>query len=103
VADGAEFVIGPLLPGSVTELANDILVPVPVLTLNYLPDDTLAPPGLYQFALAPEDEARSVAARAIAEGHSRAVARMPSSFSWPLTLRPVDCSSHSSNSITRVT
>jgi outer membrane PBP1 activator LpoA protein len=78
VADGAEFVIGPLLPGSVTELANDILVPVPVLTLNYLPDDTLAPPGLYQFALAPEDEARSVAARAIAEGHSRAVALAPS-------------------------
>ncbi|NIL94562.1 MAG: ABC transporter substrate-binding protein [Woeseiaceae bacterium] len=77
VTDGAEFVIGPLLPNSVTELANDILVPVSVLTLNYLPEDTLAPPGLYQFALAPEDEARSAAARAIADGHDRAVALAP--------------------------
>ena len=77
VADGAEFVIGPLLPKSVIELANDILVPVPVLTLNYLPDDSLAPPGLYQFALAPEDEARSAADRAIADGHTRAVALVP--------------------------
>ena len=78
VADGAEFVIGPLLPRSVIELANDILVPVPVLTLNYLPEDSLAPPGLYQFALAPEDEARSAAERALADGHTRAVALVPS-------------------------
>ena len=77
VADGAEFVIGPLLPKNVVKLANDILVPVPVMTLNYLPDDTLAPPGLYQFALAPEDEARSAAARAIGEGHTHAVALVP--------------------------
>jgi len=77
VAEGAEFVIGPLLKNNVVELANDILVPVPVLTLNYLPDDTLAPPGLYQFALAPEDEARSAALRAIADGHRRAVALVP--------------------------
>ena len=77
VADGAEFVIGPLLRNNVTELANDILVPVPVLTLNYLPEDTLAPPGLYQFALAPEDEARSAAERALADGYARAVALVP--------------------------
>jgi outer membrane PBP1 activator LpoA protein len=77
VADGAEFVIGPLLRDSVIALANDILVPVPVLTLNYLPDDVLAPPGLYQFALAPEDEAASAADRAIADGHMRAVALVP--------------------------
>ncbi len=79
VADGAQFVVGPLLRSSVTELANNILVPVPVLTLNYLPDDVLAPPGLYQFALAPEDEARSAAARAIADGHNFAVALVPNS------------------------
>ncbi|MGI9249245.1 MAG: penicillin-binding protein activator, partial [Woeseiaceae bacterium] len=58
-------------------LANDILVPVPVLTLNYLPEDTLAPPGLYQFALAPEDEAASAAVRAVGDGHTRAVALVP--------------------------
>jgi outer membrane PBP1 activator LpoA protein len=77
VQDGAEFVIGPLLRNSVVELANDILVPVPVLTLNYLPDGVLAPPGLYQFALAPEDEARSAAERALADGRGRAVALVP--------------------------
>jgi len=77
VADGAEFVVGPLLKKNVTELANDILVPVPVLTLNYLPNDTLAPPGLYQFALAPEDEAASAAVRALGDGYTRAVALVP--------------------------
>ncbi len=81
VADGAEFVVGPLLKNSVTELANDILVPVPVLTLNYLPEDALAPPGLYQFALAPEDEAMSAAVRALGDGHTRAVALVPNN-SW---------------------
>jgi outer membrane PBP1 activator LpoA protein len=77
VADGAEFVVGPLLRRNVTELANDILVPVPVLTLNYLPDGTLAPPGLYQFALSPEDEAASAAQRAMNDGHGRGVALVP--------------------------
>lgn len=77
VSDGAEFVIGPLLRDNVVALANDILVPVPVLTLNYLPEDTLAPPGLYQFALAPEDEARAAATRAIADGYRRGVALVP--------------------------
>lgn len=77
VADGAEFVVGPLLRPNVMELANDILVPVPVLTLNYLPDNSLAPPGLYQFALSPEDEAVAVAERAIADGHTHALALVP--------------------------
>lgn len=79
VEDGAEFVVGPLLRDSVTELANDILVPVPVLTLNYLPDESLPPPGLFQFALAPEDEAASAAVRAIEDGHRSAVALVPNS------------------------
>ena len=77
VDDGAEFVVGPLIKDSVIELANNILVPVPVLTLNYLPEDTLSPPGLYQFALAPEDEAAAAAVRAIGDGHTRAVALVP--------------------------
>jgi hypothetical protein len=53
------------------------VLPVPILTLNYLPDDDAAPPGLYQFALAPEDEAVSAAAKAVADGHTRAVAIVP--------------------------
>ena len=81
VEDGAEFVVGPLLRNNVSALANDILVPVPILTLNYLPDESLPPPGLFQFALAPEDEAVSAAVRAIADGHRNGVALVPNS-SW---------------------
>ena len=77
VDEGAEFVVGPLLRRNVNDLAREILLPVPVLTLNFLPDDYLAPPGLYQFALAPEDEAVSAARRAMADGNKRAVALVP--------------------------
>ena len=77
VADGAEFVVGPLLRSEVGAVASEPVLPVPVLTLNYLSDGVEAPPGLYQFALAPEDEAVSAAARAIADGHRRAVAMVP--------------------------
>ena len=79
VADGAEFVVGPLLRRNVAELANDSLLPVPVLTLNYLAEGSISPPGLFQFALAPEDEAVAAAHRALAEGHTRAVALAPNS------------------------
>jgi hypothetical protein len=77
IAEGAEFVVGPLLRPTVAELAGEPVLPVPVLALNYLPDNRQAPPGLYQFALAPEDEAASVATRAIADGHHRALALVP--------------------------
>jgi uncharacterized protein len=77
VTDGAQFVVGPLLRPEVAALAAQSPLSVPVLTLNYLPDGTIAPPGFYQFALAPEDEAVSAADRALADGHRRAVALVP--------------------------
>ena len=77
VDDVAEFVVGPLLKSSVNELANGIIPPVPLLTLNNLSEDTMAPPGLFQFALAPEDEAAAAAVRALEDGHMRAVALFP--------------------------
>lgn len=77
VTDGAQFVVGPLLRPNVAALAAQAPLPVPVLTLNYLPDDAIAPPGFYQFALAPEDEAVSAADRALTDGHRRAVALVP--------------------------
>ena len=77
VENGAEFVVGPLLKNNVTELAKKALIPVPVLTLNYLPDDASTPPNLYQFALAPEDEAASAAYRILGDGYTRAVALVP--------------------------
>ena len=77
VRDGAEFVVGPLLRRDVAELASELLLPVPVLSLNYLPDDTPAPPGMFQFALAPEDEAMAAAQRAIGDEGLRGVALVP--------------------------
>lgn len=77
VQDGAEFVVGPLLRRSVAELATELLLPVPILSLNYLADNQPSPPGFYQFALAPEDEAASAAQRAIDDGGRRAVALVP--------------------------
>jgi outer membrane PBP1 activator LpoA protein len=77
IENGAEFIVGPLLRRNVNDLAEEILLPVPVLTLNFLPEAYLAPPGLYQFALAPEDEAASAARRAMADGNEFAVALVP--------------------------
>jgi outer membrane PBP1 activator LpoA protein len=77
VEEGAEFVVGPLLRTNVSELAGIGLLPVPVLSLNFLPDEDTAPPGFYQFALAPEDEASAAADRAIFDGLRRAVILYP--------------------------
>ncbi len=77
VEDGAEFVVGPLLRRNVNDMGDEVLLPVPMLTLNYLPNNILAAPGLYQFALAPEDEAASAARRALADGNNRALVLVP--------------------------
>ena len=77
VLDGAEFIVGPLLRRRVAELAGELLLPVPILSLNYLPENMPPPPGFYQFALAPEDEAASAAKRAVSEEGLTAVALVP--------------------------
>lgn len=77
VAEGAEFVIGPLDKAAVIELARERELPVPTLALNYA--ETAANPNLYQFTLAPEDEAREVAERAWLEGYHQAALMVPAS------------------------
>jgi hypothetical protein len=77
VKNGAEFVVGPLLKSNVIDLTEKLVSPVPILVLNFLPDKNLAPPGVYQFALAPEDEAVAVAQRAMSDGNEQAVALVP--------------------------
>ena len=69
--------MGPLVRRNVQVLAAEAMLLIPVLSLNYLPDATIAPPGFYQFALAPEDEAVSAASRAVADGAINAVALYP--------------------------
>jgi uncharacterized protein len=68
---GAELIIGPLDKEQVSALSTISSLPVPTLALNYvdMPDSTTTPPhNLYQFGLAPEDEARQAAEQAITEG-----------------------------------
>ncbi len=77
VDDGAEFIVGPLTRQAVTILADSGRISVPTLTLNYSEADRRADSRLFQFGLAPEDEARQVAQRAWLDGHNHALAIVP--------------------------
>jgi len=79
VLDGAQFVIGPLRKEAVQALAMQPQLAVPVLALNQLEEQAQSNPSLYQFGLAPEDEAREVARLAWHEGYTRTIALLPES------------------------
>lgn len=76
VADGAEFVVGPLTRPAVTRMAAGRAA-VPTLMLKYSESGRAADRQFYQFGLAPEDEARQVAQRAWLDGHDRALVFVP--------------------------
>lgn len=78
VSEGAEFVIGPLAKDNVAQLATLGPPPVTTLALNYL-DDNSENATLFQFGLAPEDEARQTARQALREGHRYAGVLYPES------------------------
>jgi hypothetical protein len=69
-------VVGPLLKESVAQIAQATIA-MPTLSLNYLDVGLAAPARFYQFSLAPEDEARQAAERALMAGHLRALALAP--------------------------
>jgi len=77
VQDGAEFVIGPLMKDAISQLAQSGLLPVPVMALNQIGGETDSTLPLYQFGLAPEDEARQAAQRIFSDGHSYITALIP--------------------------
>ncbi len=58
---GAEFIVGPLTREEVVASAELVSQRPPILALNFLPPDKMAPEHYYQFALSPEDDARAVA------------------------------------------
>ena len=78
IADGAGFVVGPLFKDEVAAVAPVTGGRTPVLALNFLGETVSPPRNFYQFALLPEDEARMVARRAIADGRANGVAIVPS-------------------------
>lgn len=77
VQDGAQFIVGPLEKEAISTLRKRNAVTVPTLALNYTDSDDATPAELYQFGLAPEDEARMVAERAWLDGHQNALAIIP--------------------------
>jgi uncharacterized protein len=77
IADGAGFVVGPLGKENAAAIKAIADEHVPTLVLNFLPDGDAVPPRFYQYALAPEDEARQVAERLLAEGRRTGVALTP--------------------------
>jgi outer membrane PBP1 activator LpoA protein len=75
--DGAGFIVGPLTKEDVAAVAPLSSGRTPVLALNFLSESVTPSHNFYQFALWPEDEARSVARRLVAEGKLRGVAILP--------------------------
>ncbi|MGB0733867.1 MAG: penicillin-binding protein activator, partial [Pontibacterium sp.] len=70
-----EFIIGPLEKRLVSTLNQATDLPIPVLALNYDQDANIN--QIFQFGLAPEDEARQAAELAWQEGHRAALALTP--------------------------
>ncbi|KAA1173116.1 LppC family lipoprotein [Marinobacter salinexigens] len=60
-AQGVDLIVGPLEKDALASLSSMNTLPTPTLGLNYLPEDSKVPNGLYQFGLSAEDEARQIA------------------------------------------
>ena len=69
--EGAELIIGPLLKSQVATLQHVQELGVPTLALNTIDERNPRSNQLYQFSLAPENEARQIAHKAWSEGHRR--------------------------------
>jgi len=75
--DGAQLIVGPLARDAVIAAAAIGGARPPILALNFLPPGTPVPNAFYQYALSPEDEARQVARRVLADGRHAGVALVP--------------------------
>ncbi|HKK16552.1 MAG TPA: penicillin-binding protein activator [Gammaproteobacteria bacterium] len=87
VADGADFVVGPLQKETVADLISSAEIQVTTLALNQVQVTNSANSGsstvsdrFFQFGLLPEDEATQAADRAWSEGHSSALIITPDSI-----------------------
>ncbi|MBJ6138435.1 penicillin-binding protein activator [Marinobacter litoralis] len=72
-----DLIVGPLEKTGLAELSEMNTLPVPVLGLNYLPNDHKAPNGLYQYGLSAEDEARQIAEQLAKDKVTRILALIP--------------------------
>ena len=78
VADGADFIIGPLVKEHVQQLSREGAFNSPTLALNYTEAGWRSlPTNFYEFGLLPEDEVSQIADQAHAAGSSRAIIIAP--------------------------
>jgi uncharacterized protein len=77
IADGAQFIVGPLTKDDVTAIATSGETSVLTLALNQTGDEVSQPSLMFQFALDPEDEARQVAQRVTVDGRMRGLLLLP--------------------------
>lgn len=78
LADGADFIVGPLTKEEVDAISNAVRPQVPMLTLNSSSKANL-PENILQFSLSPELEAQAVAHKAWLDGHRNAIVIIPKS------------------------
>ncbi|MGM0570338.1 penicillin-binding protein activator [Marinobacter sp.] len=78
LADKPDLIVGPLAKEDVAALAEEESLPVPVLALNYAPEqEGPRPPQLFQFGLSAEDEARQIAEKIREQGLNTALVLIP--------------------------
>lgn len=79
LADGADFVIGPLMKENVSQLSASTKFTAPTLALNYTSSSFFSsrPTNFYEFGLLPEDEITQIATHARQSGVSRAIVIAP--------------------------
>ncbi len=77
VDEGAQFIVGPLTKEAVKRINDLEELPVPIMALNYTPEEEAVRSNFYQFGLSPEEEARQVAERTWLDGHVNAAVLVP--------------------------
>ena len=85
LAHGAHFIIGPFAKSKIASLASNGNLPIPVLSLNYIPYGSKKPKNLYEFGLLPEDEAIQVAYQTAKKGLKKALVIIPDT-QWGLRM-----------------
>ena len=73
IAEGADFIIGPLGRQAIDQLVSDKRFPVPTLLIGNPTNPAPASPNVYQLGMAPEQDGVQLARRAYATGHRRAL------------------------------
>lgn len=77
VSEGAELIVGPLDKQRLQLLFDEVVLPVPTLALNRADNYGQAPDLMFQFGLAPQDEAIQIADIAHLENHRQAMIISP--------------------------